>query len=94
MANNFRADILRKDRRSLYIRVTGDLDGSSAYRLINLIEKDKHNIRKITIDTDALRHVHAFGSDLLETNMRELKNKGVDIVFIGRFKRDLTPEYS
>lgn len=94
MANNFRADVQRKDRRSLYIKVTGDLDGSSAYRLINLIEKDKHSVSKITIDTNALRNVHAFGSELLEANMRELKNRGVDIVFIGRFKRALNPEYN
>ena len=86
MANNFRVDVLRRDRSCLYIRVIGDLDGASAYRLLNLIEKDKHSSRKITIDTNALRKVHAFGSDLLETNMRTLKNRGVDIVFIGRFK--------
>ena len=92
MANNFRADILRKDRSGLYIRVTGDLDGSSAHRLINLIEKDRRNISKITIDTNALRRVHAFGSDLLETNMKALKNNGMDIVFTGPFKRALTPE--
>jgi anti-anti-sigma regulatory factor len=92
MANNFRADILRKDQSCLYIRVAGDLDGSSAYRLINLIEKDKHNINKIMIDTNALRRVHAFGSDLLEINMRALKNNGMDVVFIGPFKRALTIE--
>ena len=92
MANNFRADVLRKNRRCLYIKAIGDLDGTSAHRLLNLIEKDKHNISKITIDTNALRNVHAFGSELLESNVKVLKNKGVDIDFIGRFKRKFTPE--
>lgn len=92
MANNFRVDIIRRDPSCLYVRVIGDLDGASAYRLLNIIEKDKHSFRKITIDTNALRKVHAFGSDLLETNMRALKNRGMDIVFIGRFKRTFDSE--
>ena len=92
MASNFRIDIIRKDPRSLYVRVMGDLDGASAYRLLNLIEKDKHQLRKITIDTNALRKVHAFGSDIVGTNMRGLKNSGVDIVFIGRFKRSFVSD--
>ncbi len=87
MANNFRVDIIHRDPSYLYVRVIGDLDGASAYRLLNLIEKDKHRLRKITIDTNALRKVHAFGSDVLGTNMRALKNSGMEIVFIGRFKR-------
>ena len=92
MANNFRADVLRKDRSCLYIKAIGDLDGTSAYRLLNLIEKGKHNINKITIDTNALRNVHAFGSELLESNVKMLKNKGIEIDFIGRFKKEFTTE--
>ncbi len=92
MASNFQVDVIRRDPSSLYVRIIGDLDGASAYRLLNLIEKDKRRFRKITIDTNALRKVHAFGSDILGTNMRGLKNSGVDIVFIGRFKKSFVSE--
>jgi anti-anti-sigma regulatory factor len=92
MASNFQVDVIRRDPSSLYVRIIGDLDGASAYRLLNLIEKDKRRFRKITIDTNALRKVHAFGSDILGTNMRGLKNNGVDIVFIGRFKKSFVSE--
>lgn len=92
MASNFQVDVIRRDPSSLYVRIIGDLDGASAYRLLNLIEKDKRRFRKITIDTNALRKVHEFGSDILGTNMRGLKNSGVDIVFIGRFKKSFVSE--
>ncbi len=92
MANNYRVDVINQDTQRLFVRLRGDFDGSSAYHLLRLINNGRMNnnsnsLRKIMIDTSALRNIHSFGSGLLLANIKSIQNRGADIVFIGRFKR-------
>jgi len=84
MANNFRIDVINKYSTGLFLRVMGDFDGSSAYRLTNLINTEGKRLGNVIIDTDGLREVHSFGLDIFKHN---LKKVGLNIKFLGRFKR-------
>lgn len=83
MATNFRVDVIDKYATGLFLRVMGDFDGSSAYRLTNLIHAEGKNPGNIIVDTDGLKEVHPFGLDIFKHN---IKKKGLKIKFIGRFK--------
>ena len=39
MANNFRVNVLGGDMKRLNLKILGDFDGTSAFRLLNFIEK-------------------------------------------------------
>ena len=88
MPSNFQIDVIQQDVKQLYLRLRGDFDGASAYRLLNIIHSKRNGFRKIILDTDALRKIHSFGSDLFRANIRALQNQGVEIVFIGKAKPD------
>jgi hypothetical protein len=92
MANNFRVDVIGGDMKRLNLKILGDFDGTSAFRLLNVIEKKGGSARKITIDTDGLRSVNTFGTDIFRANIAEMSKGVIDIDYTGRFKEALTEE--
>jgi anti-anti-sigma regulatory factor len=85
-------DVIGGGTKQINLKVHGDFDGSSAFRLLNVIEKKSRAARKITIDTDGLRSVNTFGADILRAHITEM-GKGVrDIDYTGRFKNVLSDE--
>lgn len=86
MANNFRVDIINRHSTDLFLRIIGDFDGSSAYRLTNLMKKEGIDFRKIVVDTNGLKEVYPFGRDIFRNNIKDITNKGVNVSFLGRFK--------
>jgi len=67
MALNFRF-ICHKHCENLHIKLMGDFDGSSAYELINALEKYNGNAGKVFVDTCSLLSVHPFGLDVFQKN--------------------------
>jgi hypothetical protein len=92
MANNFRVDVIGGDMKRLNLKILGDFDGSSAFRLLNLIGKKGREAARITIHTDGLRSVEAFGADIFRAHVAEISKGGVDIDYTGRFKGALAEE--
>jgi hypothetical protein len=92
LANNFRVDVIGGDMKRLNLKILGDFDGTSAFRLLNVIEKKGGSARRITIDTDGLRSVHTFGSDIFRANIAEMSKGVIDIDYTGRFKEALTED--
>ena len=92
MANNFRVDVVGGDMKRLNLRILGDFDGSSAFRLLNIIEKKSREVRKVTINTDGLRSVNTFGSDIFRANIADMSKGVLDINYTGRFKEALAQE--
>lgn len=92
MANNFRVDVVGGNMKRLNLKILGDFDGASAFRLLNVIAKKGGSARKITIDTNGLRSVNSFGSDIFRANIAEMNRGTIDIDYTGRFKEALTEE--
>lgn len=94
MANYFKVIKHRSDG-CLYLELRGDLDGTSALELINVL-KETCPVDKIFIDTHYLRTIHPFGSHVFEKHIYELNGlsekiyvtggDGYHIVPIGRQK--------
>lgn len=52
MATNFRVEVINKHATGLFLRIMGDFDGSSAYRLTDLIHTEGKRLGNIIVDTD------------------------------------------
>lgn len=64
----------KKSNGNLHLRPMGELDGSSAWRLIHLIGDIYDGKGRVFIDTQALQEAHPFGCGILK---RQLTNGAV-----------------
>ncbi|MFZ0613476.1 MAG: hypothetical protein WAM73_14655 [Desulfobacterales bacterium] len=92
MASNFRVDVIGRDTKRLNLRILGDFDGTSAFRLLNVIEKKSRAARNVTIDTDGLRTIASFGSDIYRAGIAEMSRGVMTIDYTGRYKDALAEE--
>ena len=83
MASNFNFTI-QKIGDSLHLKLYGDFDGTSACELTNSLEKYYSKPFHIFIDTNDLKTVHPFGTDLLKKKAGSLKR----FIFIGMKKNE------
>ena len=60
MASNFRIFHHQKSDR-LQLELRGDLDGNSAYEIINLLDDSSNGIKEVVIETSNLGTVFPFG---------------------------------
>jgi anti-anti-sigma factor len=92
MANNFKVDVIQQDSIHILMKLRGDFDGDSAHQLLNLINDKSNGIRNITLNTDALKSVYSFGSDLFCAYIKSLRRHGLNIVFNGKSKSTFTAD--
>ena len=82
MAHNFKI-CLHPTPENLYIDLTGDFDGSSAFELLNALKQNLNSHRSILIDTNNLKKVYPFGRDLFNNKFVKLRHRRMRIRFIG-----------
>lgn len=90
MAANFRMTRYRK-KNSLYLKLSGDFDGSSAMELICMLAENAGEERKIYIETDNIDSIHPFGRDVFLKNFPMPRQSSRKIVFIGSQGREIAP---
>jgi stage II sporulation protein AA (anti-sigma F factor antagonist) len=86
MAKNFRVSSKEKNDRSLCLKLYGDFDATSACELIDILKDRIRTCPKVSIDTDGLRSVMAFGLEVFRPEINRLGNPSTDILLTGRFK--------
>ena len=91
MASNFKVAIHGNDE-NLHLKLMGDFDGSSAWDLLNGLKSHIHGISRVFIHTNCLRHVHAFGREVLHKNLSDVIGKSIHVVFTGEKASELAPE--
>ena len=64
MSKNFQIEI-KSSNDKLHVTPHGDFDGSSAWELVNLLDKHYHGNEKVIIDTRFLVKIDPFGCDVL-----------------------------
>lgn len=82
MAENFQITT-KKIKDEVFIIVSGDFDGSSAYELINVINSSCPECKKIIINTSKLNKIYPFGRKIFKSKKHLLKNETKELVFIG-----------
>ena len=87
MALNFRIASQELNNQCTALKLFGDFDGSSAWELIHLLDENTREAKKIAINTDGLRAIHAFGLDIFRPKMSKLKKTHVTIQVTGRFRQ-------
>ena len=92
MASNFYI-ISYKDGDSLYLSLSGDFDGGSAYELINTLTKNGNSSWDIFIDTNNLKTIHSFGRDVFQKNLSGIIKQLKNLIIVGankyKFEQDL-----
>ena len=79
-----------KTRDSLYLKLEGDFDGTSAYELLDTLKKYGTDFYEIFIDTSDLKTIHPFGSEVLQKKLGTFKQKFNNFIFIGENRHLIT----
>ncbi|WP_022667131.1 hypothetical protein [Desulfospira joergensenii] len=83
----------QKRNQNLYIDLYGTFDGSSAFELVNIIQKEKNRNQSIFIDTSRLSKSFPFGRAVLDSHLpnNSLRER---LHFLGRWANRIRPEGS
>ena len=91
MALNFKI-LLKQNSKSLYLKLIGDFDGSSALELINTLKEHGKKAEKIFINTRDIFSIHPFGQDVFRKNCTILYKNSHKLIFTGEKSSKLSPE--
>ncbi len=93
MANNFKI-FMHRNNDNLHLKLKGDFDGSSAFELIKVLEKQNSDVKKIFIHTCSLSSVHPFGREVFQNNCPNLNNPSNRLIFTGKYENKFAPQGS
>ena len=82
MAANFKIGIYRNNG-SLYLKLSGDFDGTSAHELLNVLKNYSRHPSSIFIDTDLLICVNSFGREIFRKNIDMIGKLSTKFIFTG-----------
>jgi stage II sporulation protein AA (anti-sigma F factor antagonist) len=92
MAKNFRILSKEKSNQSVRIQLRGDFDGTSAHELANILNTYDNNYPRVTIDTEGLKNINAFGLDVFIIRLKSIRGSHARIAFTGKFKTNFMQE--
>ena len=80
MANNFQI-FVHRDGGSLHLKLIGDFDRNSVYKLLAALKKNCHGASKVYIHTSCLKKILPFERDVFQKKLDILKSKSISVVF-------------
>ena len=93
MALNFRI-MTHRNSDNLHLKLIGNFDSTSAYELLEVIEKDCPGNNRVVIHTSCLERIHSTGLEVFRHNISELNNQLIRLIFTGDHAAQLAPEGS
>jgi hypothetical protein len=93
MALDFRI-LIHRNRDNLHLKLMGDFDGSSAWELLNVLDKSATDVYKVIIHTSSLKNIYPFGRETFQENLPKWKVAPVQLLFTGEKARQIAPEKS
>lgn len=85
MAKNFRINTRNKGKQTLSLQLYGDFDGSSAWDLLQVLQKSAGKYPRVSVTTDQLRNVSNIGFDIVASKLFRLTAAGTQITFTGKY---------
>jgi hypothetical protein len=82
MATNFRISSQRNSD-SLHLELIGDFDGTSAYELVNFMEKHCKSACKVFIHTNRLEAVYPYACNVFRSHFTATRDQYKALVFTG-----------
>jgi hypothetical protein len=92
MAPNFKI-FSHKNSDNIHLKLMGDFDGTSAYELINTLEKYNGNTGRVFIHTCSLSSVDPFGLNVFHKN-GSIKRLSKNLTFTGEYGAAIAPQGS
>lgn len=93
MGSTFRIHV-HPSSDSVHLRLEGDLNGHSAYELLDILKKNCSWAKRAFIHTGSLGSVHPSARMVLETNLGALDSKCLPLFFTGEHADQLAPRDS
>ena len=91
MASNFRISA-NKIGDNLHLKLTGEFDGSSAMKLMNMLKKCGKQYHSIIVHTSGLNSINIFGQEVFRSNFSELNAIRHRLRFTGEHSDYFQPE--
>jgi len=91
MAENFRI-IFHRNSESLHLKLFGDFDENSSYKLLKILKKNAHRASKIFIHTTCLNHIHPLATKIFQDHLNALNGLSVSFLFTGKDALQLVPK--
>lgn len=91
MASNFKISA-NKNGDNLHLNLTGEFDGSSAMKLMNMLKKCGKRHPSIVINTSGLTSMNMFGQEVFRSNFSELNEIRHRLRFTGEHSDYFQPE--
>jgi ABC-type transporter Mla MlaB component len=91
MTSDFRISIHR-DSDNLYLKLIGDFDGASAFKLLNTLKRNCRKASQVFIHCSCLQEIHPFGVAVFHHNLDALKGEAIQLIFTGENASLLEPE--
>ena len=91
MTSNFDISIHRNSE-NLHLKLIGDFDGASAYKLLNILKQNCRKASKVFIHCGCLQEINPFGVAVFHNNLDALKRQSIEMVFTGENASLVVPE--
>ena len=91
MASNFKI-LYHRDNDRLHLKPTGDMDGDSAYQMINFLEDNSNGVKEVVIETNGLKNIFPFGRHVFSKNFYKITGRYTNIMFAGDKSSQIAPE--
>ena len=78
----------------VHLRLEGDINGLSAYKLLDALKRNCRWASRVFIHTSNLSSVHPSARKVLETNLGALDGKCLPLFFTGEYAGELAPSGS
>jgi hypothetical protein len=93
MASNFKI-LVHRNSENLHLRLTGDFDGTSAQKLLNVLDENCANVRKIFVHTCCLKKIYPSAQELLKRNHHFTNGQSASLIFTGDNATKIAPEWN
>ena len=88
MASNFKI-ITHRNSDNLHMKLIGDFDATSAYKLVDMLKDTDKGIRKVFIHTNGLNDIYPFGQGVFENESYKFIGRFNEVVFTGENARQI-----
>ena len=72
MASKFKI-ITYRNPENLHLKLIGELDAGSAWRLFDVLKKNANEFRSIIVNTDSLDEIYPFGVHIFHQTLKDLR---------------------
>ena len=90
MTNNFQI-FVHRDGGSLHLKLNGDFDKNSVYKLLAALKRNCHGASKVYIHTNCLEKISSFGQNIFRNKLNFLGSKSISVIFVGDNASKLAP---